>query len=150
DLFVAFGSGVAKDRRFQLDFLRRKAQGTLAEILGPEAVEQDFFYRTIGLARIAQRETAVLPAETLELLSAYCRGINAWIEQTAGNWPIEFDLLAYQPAPWTVTDTLAIIGEFRWYLTGRFPVIAIPELVKRAVGGCSLYRHFITRESDDE
>src|SRR5437588_10052880 len=72
------------------------------------------------------------------------------MEQTAGNWPIEFDLLDYQPAPWSITDTLAIIGEFRWYLTGRFPVIAIPELVKRAVGDRPLYRAFLRGEEEDE
>lgn len=68
----------------------------------------------------------------------------------AGNWPIEFDLLDYEPAPWTITDTLAVVTEFRWYLTGRFPVIAIPELVKRAVGDGPLYRDFIGGEADNE
>ena len=59
-----------------------------------------------------------------ELTSAYCRGINAWMGATAGNWPIEFDLLDYQPAPWTVIDTLAIIGEFRW-LRNQMPEISV-------------------------
>jgi penicillin G amidase len=150
DLFFAFGYAVAQDRLFQLDYLRRKALGTLAEILGPEALEQDVFYRTIGLGKIAHREVSTFTSEMWELTSAYCRGINAWMETTAGNWPIEFDLLDYQPTPWTIIDTLAIIGEFRWYLTGRFPVIAIPELVKRAVGDGPLYREFILGEADQE
>ena len=64
--------------------------------------------------------------------------------------PIEFDLLGYEPEPWRESDSLAIIGEFRWYLTGRFPVIAIPELVKRAVGDGPLYKEFILAEIDDE
>jgi penicillin amidase len=150
DLFFAFGYAVAQDRLFQLDYLRRKAQGRLAEILGPETLDQDLLFRTLDLTGIAHRETATFAAETWELTSAYCRGINAWMEQTASNWPIEFDLLDYQPAPWSVTDTLCIIGEFRWYLTGRFPVIAIPELVKRAGGDGPLYRDFIVGEADDE
>jgi penicillin amidase len=150
DLFQAFGYAVAQDRLFQLDYLRRKAQGTLAEILGPEVLEQDFMYRALGLGKIAHREMSTFTAETRELASAYCQGINAWMEQTADNWPIEFDLLDYQPAPWSITDTLAIIGEFRWYLTGRFPVIAIPELVKRAVGDGPLFQDFITGEADEE
>jgi acyl-homoserine lactone acylase PvdQ len=48
DLFFAFGYAVAQDRLFQLDYLRRKAQGTLAEVLGPEVLEQDLLYRTLG------------------------------------------------------------------------------------------------------
>jgi penicillin amidase len=152
DLFFAFGYAVAQDRLFQLDYLRRKALGTLAEILGPEALDQDVLYRTIGLGRIARKEASTLPAEVSSLLSAYCQGINACMEATAamGNWPIEFDLLDYRPAPWTNVDSLAIIGEFRWYLTGRFPVIAIPELVKRAVGDGPLYRDFVMAEADEE
>jgi penicillin amidase len=150
DLFFAFGYAVAQDRLFQLDVLRRKALGTLAEVLGPQVLEQDVLYRTIGLGRIAHKEVSNFTAEMWELVSAYCRGINALMEQTAGNWPIEFDLLDYQPTPWTISDTLAVIGEFRWYLTGRFPVIAIPELVKRAVGDGPLYRNFIVAEADEE
>jgi penicillin amidase len=64
--------------------------------------------------------------------------------------PIEFDLLNYLPEPWAPADCLAIMGEFRWYLTGRFPVIAAPEMVKRALGDGPLYRDFIVGEFDDE
>jgi acyl-homoserine lactone acylase PvdQ len=150
DLFFAFGYAVAQDRFFQLDMLRRKAQGTMAEVLGPQLLDQDVLYRTVGLGRIAHKEVSTFTPEMWELVSAYCRGINAWMEQAAGNLPIEFDLLDYQPTPWTITDTLAVIGEFRWYLTGRFPVIAIPELVKRALGDGPLYRDFIVAEADEE
>jgi penicillin amidase len=150
DLFTAFGYAVAQDRLFQLDYLRRKATGTLAAILGPEALESDTLYRTLDLAGIARSEAAALPEEAAALTAAYCRGVNAWREHVAGNLPIEFALLNYEPTPFTVADLLAIVGEFRWYLTGRFPVIAIPELVKRAVGDGPLYRDFITGEADDE
>ena len=59
-------------------------------------------------------------------------------------------MLGYEPEPWHQTDSLAIMGEFRWYLTGRFPVIAIPELAKRVLGDGVLYREFILAEIDDE
>ena len=49
-----------------------------------------------------------------------------------------------------LADCLAIVGEFRWYLTGRFPVICIPELAKRALGDGPLYRAFLLGEADDE
>ena len=41
DLFSGFGLAMAQDRLFQLDYLRRKARGELAEILGPEDIESD-------------------------------------------------------------------------------------------------------------
>lgn len=150
DLYRGYGFAMAQDRLFQLDYLRRKARGRLAEILGPEAVESDLLYRTVNLSQIAEREWTTLPAEIRELVSAYTAGINDAIESVGDALPIEFDLLDYRPEPWRETDCLAIVGEFRWYLTGRFPVIAIPELVKRAVGDGPLYHEFIQAEIDDE
>jgi penicillin amidase len=151
DLFFGFGYATAQDRLFQLDWLRRKARGRLAEIMGAEMVESDLLYRTIGLAQIADKEWPTLPADVRGLLTAYTAGINALMEESLGCLPIEYDLLGIEPEPWRETDSLAIIGEFRWYLTGRFPVIAIPELVKRAFGGDNaLYRDFILAEVDEE
>ena len=56
DLFFGFGFAMAQDRLFQLDYLRRKAQGRLAEVLGSTALESDVLARTVGLNRIAQVE----------------------------------------------------------------------------------------------
>lgn len=150
DLFFGFGFATGQDRLFQLDYLRRKARGRLAEVLGPAAVESDRLYRTIGLAQIAEAEWRHLPERIRELISAYAAGVNATLDASAELLPIEFDLLDYRPEPFSPLDCLAIAGEFRWYLTGRFPVIAIPELVKRAVGDGPLYRTFLRGEADDE
>jgi penicillin amidase len=150
DLFFGFGYAVAQDRLFQLDFLRRKARGRLAEVLGPEGVESDVLYRTIGLEAIADRERHALPVEIQGLLDAYAAGINAHMEECRDSLPIEFDLLDYRPEPWAATDSLAIMGEFRWYLTGRFPVIVIPELAKRTLGNGLLYQAFLQGEEDAE
>lgn len=59
-------------------------------------------------------------------------------------------MLDYRPEPWTPIDCLTIEGEFRWYLTGRFPVIVIPELARRTLGEGPLYRVFLQVESDAE
>ncbi len=150
DLFFGFGYATAQDRLFQLDYLRRKARGTLAEVLGPEAVDSDVLYRTMGLAQIADAELPTLPADVQDLLAAYTAGINALMEATRQNLPIEFDLLNYEPSPWQSTDCLVIEGEFRWYLTVRFPVIAIPELAKRTLGAGPLYHAFLQGEVDEE
>jgi penicillin amidase len=150
DLFFGFGYATAQDRLFQLDYSRRKARGRLAEVLGPDAVESDVVYRTIDLAGIAEREWGSLPGEVRALLDAYTAGINAHLDECADNLPIEFGLLDYRPERWTPTDSLAILGEFRWYLTGRFPVIVIPELAKRTLGDGPLYRAFLQGEAVGE
>lgn len=148
DLFLGLGVALAQDRLWQLDYLRRKANGRLAEILGAEALPQDLLSRTVGLHRIAAQEVAQLPAETLHLLEALAHGINLVIE--GAQWPIEFALLDYAPEPWRPIDSVAIWVEFRWYLTGRLPVIALPELARRALGNDPLFQAFLTPEAGEE
>lgn len=150
DLFCGLGVAMAQDRLWQLDYYRRKATGRLAEILGAEALPQDILARTVGLHHIAAQEVTQLPAETLQLLEAFAQGINLVIEASRAQLPIEFDLLGYTPEPWQPIDTVAIWGEFRWYLTGRLPVIALPELARRTLGDEQLFRAFLTPEAGDE
>jgi penicillin amidase len=163
DLFFGFGYAMAQDRLFQLDYLRRRGAGQLAEVLGPDGkelellgrvagfqsvLELDRLARTVGIRRIAAFELEVLPAETRRLLEAFSAGVNAVIEESRDRLPIEFDLLDYRPEPWTPLDCLTVEGEFRWYLTGRFPVIVLPELARRALGEGPLYEAFLEVESD--
>ncbi len=150
DLFFGFGYAMAQDRLFQLDYLRRKGHGRLSEILGSAGVEQDTIARTVGLARIARAEWHQLPDETRQLLTAFTAGVNALIDDSRERLPIEFDLLDYTPEPWSELDCVAIECEFRWYLTGRFPVIVMPELAKRVLGTGHLYREFLLGEADEE
>jgi penicillin amidase len=149
DLFSGFGLAMAQDRLFQLDYLRRKATGQLSEILGADALESDRVAHTVGLARIASREWEILSAETQTILESFAKGVNIVIDQS-DKLPIEFDLLDYRPAPWTPLDSLAIECEFRWYLTGRFPVIVAPELAKRALGEGTRLDQFLLGEADEE
>ncbi len=122
----------------------------MAAVLGPEGFELDLVARTVGLHLIAEREWELLPEESRRLVAAFSNGINALIADSGDKLPIEFDLLGYKPEPWRPQDSLAIAGEFRWYLTGRFPVIVIPELAKRVLGAGALYDAFLQGESDGE
>jgi penicillin amidase len=150
DLFFGFGYATAQDRLFQLDYLRRRALGRLSEVLGPEGLELDLVARTVGLHLIAEQEWKSLPEETRQLVVAFTGGVNALIHDSGDRLPIEFDLLGYRPSAWRPQDSLAIAAEFRWYLTGRFPVIVIPELARRVLGSGPLYEAFLQAEADDE
>lgn len=150
DRDFGFGYAMAQDRLFQLDYLRRKGLGRLAEILGKSALESDTVARTVGLNRIAAAEWTRLAPEVKAVLEAFSAGMNAVIEQSADNLPVEFDLLDYRPERWTPIDSLAIECEFRWYLTGRFPIIVMPELAKRQLGEGPLYREYLLAEADSE
>jgi penicillin amidase len=165
DLFFGFGYAMAQDRLFQLDYLRRRGSGRLAEVLGADGsdldllarvvgfrsvFELDLLARTVGLRRIAEQRWTTLSTEARQLVTAFSAGVNAVIDATRDRPPIEFDLLDYRPEPWSPMDCLTIEVEFAWYLTGRFPVIVIPELAKRVLGDGPLYRALLEGEVDDE
>ncbi|MDP7579044.1 MAG: penicillin acylase family protein [SAR202 cluster bacterium] len=150
DLFFGYGYSMAQDRLWQLDYFRRKAMGRLAEVLGSDGLKHDITARTVGINRIAHRQLEYMASPTRALLDNFSQGINAVITESSSNLPIEFDLLTYEPEPWTPLDTIAIWCEFQWYLTGRLPVIAIPELAKRTLCNDELYNAFLTGEADEE
>ena len=61
DAVRALGYVTARDRLFQLDLQARAGGGTLTELLGPVALEQDREIRGLGLARAAERLARELP-----------------------------------------------------------------------------------------
>ena len=150
DLFFGYGYTTVQDRLWQLDYYRRKARGRLSEVVGPSGIEIDTVSHTIGLSRTAEANLARFPEKTKRRLAAYTSGINTFMEESRSNLPIEFDLLGYEPEEWTPLDSVAIWQEFRWYLTGRLPIIAIPELAKRVLGEGPLLDLFLTGEAEDE
>ena len=109
DLFFLQGYATAQDRLFQLDLFRRTGRGRLAEVLGDAALDTDRFIRTIGLARAAELDAALLSADARVALDAFAGGVNKLIEQLGDALPIEFVLLGYRPEPWTASDSLVIV-----------------------------------------
>ncbi len=110
DAFAALGYVTARDRLFQMDLMRRRASGRLAEIFGEAAIESDKEQRTLGLERVAREIFAGLKAEQKSTLNAYVAGVNRAIEDSQA-WPVEFYLLRYQPEPWRPEDSLlALLG----------------------------------------
>ena len=109
DLYFAQGYATASDRLWQMDFLRRSACGELAEVLGPAALEVDKLHRVYGFRRVAETLLECASEHTREVLDAYARGVNAFIEERGDNsLPLEFHVLRYRPKPWTATDSLAL------------------------------------------
>ncbi|MFD1017929.1 penicillin acylase family protein [Thalassobacillus hwangdonensis] len=110
DLFLAQGYVQAQDRMFQMELARRQASGTLSEVVGEATVEQDKYFRTLGLRRAAEKSLSIYSDEAVEVLEAYAEGVNTYIEQTEAEnrWPPEFLLMGIKPEPWTPVDSLTI------------------------------------------
>lgn len=80
DLYMVTGFIHAQDRLFQMDVTRRQASGTLAELLGKDALASDVQLRTFGLRRAAEASLKAASPEARADLEAYALGVNAFIE----------------------------------------------------------------------
>jgi len=106
DAWRALGFAHAQERGWQLEFNRRLMRGELSEILGPATLDTDKLMRTLGIARVAERQLARLPESTRVALQAYADGIaQARAVGQAGQSP-EFRLLGVQPGAWTPADSV--------------------------------------------
>jgi penicillin amidase len=108
DLFLAQGYVTAQDRLWQMDALRRNADGELAEILGPSLVKHDKAQRVLQFRLTAKRIYAKLAPADRARLDEYARGVNLFIAAHPHSLPAEFRLLFYRPRPWTGQDSIAV------------------------------------------
>lgn len=108
DLFFLQGYVTAQDRFWQMDALRRLAAGELSEVIGSAALELDQDARRLRLKRLAEGHARTLSASDRNLMVAYARGVNFYLETHKGRIASEFALLAYDPRPWSVTDSILV------------------------------------------
>src|SRR3989442_8211694 len=108
DLYFMQGWVHAGDRLFQMDYNRRLASGTLAELVGTAALANDVQLRTLGLRRGAQRSLDAASPRFRAALEAYAEGVNARL-QAQTSLPPEYGALRLpQVAPWSPVDSLVI------------------------------------------
>lgn len=107
DLFFAQGFITAQDRLFQLDMWRRTGLGETAELFGEQSLEADRFARLMLYRGDMPAEWKSYATDTEAIATAFVRGINACIDQTADKLPIEFQILGAKPAKWQPQDILS-------------------------------------------
>lgn len=110
DLFYAQGYVQARERLFQMDLARRQASGSLSELVGSQAIDNDKYFRTLGLRRAAEKSLAIYPKEAKEVLDSFTDGVNAFIKEASdhNNLPLEYALLGAKPKEWSQIDSLTI------------------------------------------
>jgi penicillin amidase len=113
DLYTALGFAHAQDRLWQMELMRRAAQGRLSEIFGDRTFEIDVFLRTLDLYGHAERSFSALPADSQALLETYALGVNAYLDRKTSLFearlPPEFLLLRHTPEPWRPADSIVAI-----------------------------------------
>ena len=81
DAFFALGYAHAQDRFWQLNILRRSAQGRLSELFGQKTLELDEFVRRLDIYNSARSSVQHQSEQTKSILKAYANGINARVRE---------------------------------------------------------------------
>ncbi|WFP49599.1 penicillin acylase family protein [Methylomonas sp. EFPC3] len=118
DAVRVLGYVTARDRLFQMDLMRRKNAGRLAEVFGDKAFDSDKQARIYGFKLRAGRVFAALPVTHREYLQAYADGVNSYLMQ-ARVLPFEFGALGYSPELWQAEDCLLMMFGMFETLTAR-------------------------------
>jgi penicillin G amidase len=107
DLFFAQGYVAAQDRLWQMEMWRRGAEGRMAEVIGPAAVARDRQARLLKYrGPFDDAELASYHPEGRRIMTAFARGINAYIRDHTTRLPVEFVLTGIRPEPWTIETLL--------------------------------------------
>ncbi|EPD56574.1 penicillin acylase family protein [Streptomyces sp. HGB0020] len=108
ELARAQGVVTARDRAWQLEVERHRAQGTSASFLGADALPWDLFARRARLDDTARRCWAALvegDPETADWVRAYVDGVNAELPATTAP---EFERAGLAPGRWQPWTPLAV------------------------------------------
>ncbi len=134
DAYMTLGFLHAQDRLFQMEMLRRLAKGQLAEILGPDLVKTDKFFRTLGIKQFSKEYIDSLPKNTkpFKALKAYIAGINRFIK--IGPTPIEFHILGISKRPFTTADSISIGGYMAYSFAAAFKTDPLCSFIKDKYG----------------
>jgi penicillin G amidase len=146
DLFYAQGYVQAQDRFYQMDFRRHMASGRLAELFGSKALPSDLLVRTMGWRQVAEREFALLDADTRRYLEAFSEGVNAYLQDHAPSQiSLEYAVLGlgglnYRPEEWTPVDSLVWLKAMAWELRSNMQdevqrTLASSVLSERQIAG---------------
>jgi penicillin G amidase len=104
DLYYGLGWVHAHDRFLNMEVGRVVARGRGAECFDSSLLKLDIEMRRYNLRNDAEAESARLNNKTLQLINAYCAGVNRRLE--TGPLPFEFKLIGHRPEPWTPADTI--------------------------------------------
>jgi len=115
DLTWTLGYVHAQERFFEMDLLRRRAAGELAELFGPVALPADRTARAHRVRARTQEGLAGLSAEDREELQAYRNGVNAGLAALSTR-PFPYLLTRTAPAPWREEDTPLVVAAMAFTL----------------------------------
>ncbi|MET4159136.1 penicillin acylase family protein [Agromyces sp. PvR057] len=138
ELAALQGEATAHDRGWQVEIDRRRAEGTLAALIGPAGLDWDVFARRARLDDTARRAFAELEGEDRSFVSAYVDGVRRGMREVGARAPefAELDALFGERAPlddWPDHAPLGIL-HVAHALFSSFPSLLFGEHVARTLG----------------
>jgi len=115
DLSWALGYVHAQERFFEMDLLRRRAAGELAELVGSAALPVDRSARAHRMRARMQAEMAALPTEQRDEVDVYRDGVNAGLAALRVR-PFAYLLMRSEPVAWRSEDTLLVVAAMAFTL----------------------------------
>lgn len=107
-----FGLGFCQgqDRAFQLETRLRLVRGTLAALVGEDALPLDRLSRRIDFVGSGRRSLEALDPVAAEKLEAFAAGVRAGVSQGRGGRSHEFVLLRKKPSDFEASDALGFLA----------------------------------------
>jgi penicillin amidase len=120
DLWFAQGYLQASERLFQIELALRASAGRLSEWFSDLALPSDRFARTVGFARIGEREAERWGAASLAMMRRFVDGARAFVASAPAP-PIEYAMLASTPElPEDLGAWAAAFAYLAWGLSGNW------------------------------
>ncbi len=123
DVFFGLGFAHAQDRLWQMQMLRRTAQGRLSEMFGRRTVRTDELMRRLDLYGLARSSVRAQDDQTQAALQSYADGVNAWLRESndraRGRGAPEFFVFNAEMPLWQPADSLAILKLLSVQLNGQ-------------------------------
>ena len=120
DAWFAAGFCQGQDRSFQLETLQRLGRGTLAALVGADALPVDRLCRRIGFYEAAHRRLEVQEESFLGPVEAFARGVNSGRQSGHTKIAHEFSLTRTKPTEFTPQDTSAILSLLSFLLAANW------------------------------
>jgi len=108
DITYTLGYVHAQERFFEMDLMRRRAAGELAELFGKLALPSDRLARAHRMRQHATETLEQLSNEERALINTYRDGVNAGLAALNVR-PFPYLLTKTKPAAWRSEDTLLVI-----------------------------------------
>lgn len=111
ETFYELGKAHGRDRFWEMDYFRRTAEGTLAEVEGKRVIETDFLFRLLDLKSHAVRLFAELSKTEQAHLIRYAEGVNESLRAAIAkkNLPYEYERWAGIPSEWHPADCIQVM-----------------------------------------